>query len=167
MTKETLKIQIEDTRIALNKSITEKQEADKILEISVKLDKLIEEYDVRCSSGSDTITRQMSGGNQQKVIVAREMDRNHELLIAVQPTRGLDVGAIEFIHSEIVKRRDKGDAVLLVSLELEEVMNLSDRILMMYEGRIVGDLDPKKTTVEELGLYMSGAKRNVTEEDKA
>ena len=130
-------------------------------------DKLIEEYDVRCSSGSDTITRQMSGGNQQKVIVAREMDRNHELLIAVQPTRGLDVGAIEFIHSEIVKRRDKGDAVLLVSLELEEVMNLSDRILVMYEGRIVGDLDPKKTTVEELGLYMSGAKRNVTEEDKA
>ena len=101
------------------------------------------------------------------MIVAREMDRNHELLIAVQPTRGLDVGAIEFIHSEIVKRRDKGDAVLLVSLELEEVMNLSDRILVMYEGRIVGDLDPKKTTVEELGLYMSGAKRNVTEEGKA
>ena len=102
----------------------------------------------------------MSGGNQQKAIVAREMDRDHKLLIAVQPTRGLDVGAIEDIHSKIVAKRDKGDAVLLVSLELDEVMNLSDRIYVMYEGEIVGELDPKKITVQELGLYMSGAKRD-------
>ena len=102
----------------------------------------------------------MSGGNQQKAIVAREMDRDHKLLIAVQPTRGLDVGAIEDIHSKIVAKRDKGDAVLLVSLELEEVMNLSDRIYVMYEGEIVGEVNPKEITVQELGLYMSGAKRD-------
>jgi simple sugar transport system ATP-binding protein len=101
----------------------------------------------------------MSGGNQQKAIVAREMDREHKLLVAVQPTRGLDVGAIEYIHQRIVESRDQGTAVLLVSLELEEVMSLSDRILVMYEGEIVGELDPKTATVQELGLYMSGAKR--------
>ena len=101
----------------------------------------------------------MSGGNQQKAIVAREIDKNPDLLIAVQPTRGLDVGAIEHIHSQIVAQRDAGKAVLLVSLELDEVMALSDRILVMYEGEIVGELDPKTTTVEEMGLYMSGAKR--------
>ena len=128
--------------------------------------KLIDRYDIRCSDGADTITRSMSGGNQQKVIIARELDRKHDLLIAVQPTRGLDVGAIEFIHSEIIARRDAGDAVLLVSLELEEVMNLSDRILVMYGGEIVGELDPKETTAEELGLYMSGAKRNVPGEEQ-
>ena len=102
----------------------------------------------------------MSGGNQQKAIVARELDHEHKLLIAIQPTRGLDVGAIEFIHSEIVKKRDEGAAVLLISLELDEVMSLSDRILVIYEGEIVGELDPKKTTVQELGLYMAGAKRD-------
>ena len=91
--------------------------------------------------------------------MAREIDRNPDLLIAVQPTRGLDVGAIEHIHSQIVAQRDAGKAVLLVSLELDEVMALSDRILVMYEGEIVGELDPKTTTVEEMGLYMSGAKR--------
>ena len=123
-------------------------------------DKLIEEYDVRSGQGPITTARAMSGGNQQKAIVAREMDRDHKLLIAVQPTRGLDVGAIEDIHSKIVAKRDKGDAVLLVSLELEEVMNLSDRIYVMYEGEIVGEVDPKKITVQELGLYMSGAKRD-------
>ena len=123
-------------------------------------DKLIEEYDVRSGQGPITTARAMSGGNQQKAIVAREMDRDHKLLIAVQPTRGLDVGAIEDIHSKIVAKRDKGDAVLLVSLELDEVMNLSDRIYVMYEGEIVGEVDPKKITVQELGLYMSGAKRD-------
>ena len=106
-----------------------------------------------------TLARSMSGGNQQKAIVAREIDKNPDLLIAVQPTRGLDVGAIEHIHSQIVAQRDAGKAVLLVSLELDEVMALSDRILVMYEGEIVGELDPKTTTVEEMGLYMSGAKR--------
>ena len=101
----------------------------------------------------------MSGGNQQKAIIAREIDRDLPLIVAVQPTRGLDVGAIEYIHHQLVSARDAGKAVLLVSLELDEVMNLSDRILVMYEGEIVGELDPKKTTVEELGLYMAGAKK--------
>lgn len=129
-------------------------------------DKLIEQYDVRSGQGSVTMVRSMSGGNQQKAIVARELDREHKLLIAVQPTRGLDVGAIEYIHSQIVKDRDAGAGVLLVSLELDEVMNLSDRILVMYEGEIVGELDPKKTTVQELGLYMAGAKRDNSENNK-
>lgn len=129
-------------------------------------DKLIEQYDVRSGQGSVTMVRSMSGGNQQKAIVARELDREHKLLIAVQPTRGLDVGAIEYIHSQIVKDRDAGAGVLLISLELDEVMNLSDRILVMYEGEIVGELDPKKTTVQELGLYMAGAKRDNSENNK-
>lgn len=123
-------------------------------------ERLIEKFDVRSGQGPITIARSMSGGNQQKAIVAREIDKDPELLIAVQPTRGLDVGAIEYIHKQIVAHRDEGKAVLLVSLELEEVMSLSDRILVMYEGELVGELDPKQTTVEELGLYMAGAKRS-------
>ena len=122
-------------------------------------DELIEQYDVRSGQGAVTTARSMSGGNQQKAIIARELDRDMPLCIAVQPTRGLDVGAIEHIHAELVAQRDAGKAVLLVSLELDEVMSLSDRILVMYEGEIVGELDPKTTTVQELGLYMSGAKR--------
>ena len=124
---------------------------------------LIEQYDVRSGQGAVTAARSMSGGNQQKAIIAREIDRDKPLLIAVQPTRGLDVGAIEHIHSRIVKERDAGKAVLLVSLELDEVMSLSDRILVMYEGEIVGELNAKDTTPEELGLYMSGAKRDKEE----
>ena len=123
--------------------------------------KLEESFDVRSGQGSITKARSMSGGNQQKAIIAREVDKQHDLLIAVQPVRGLDVGAIEFIHRKLIEERDAGKAVLLVSLELEEVMNVSDRILVMYEGEIVGELDPKQTTTEELGLYMAGAKRNV------
>ena len=130
--------------------------ADKVREYS---DKLIAQYDVRSGQGSSTIVRSMSGGNQQKAIIAREIDRDPKLLIAVQPTRGLDVGAIEYIHKQIVAERDKGTAVLLVSLELDEVMNLADRILVMYEGEIVGEFDPKTTTVQELGLYMAGARK--------
>ncbi len=122
-------------------------------------ERLIDQYDVRSGQGPVTVARSMSGGNQQKAIVAREIDKDPELLIAVQPTRGLDVGAIEYIHKQIVAQRDAGKAVLLISLELDEVMSLSDRILVMYEGEIVGELDPKSTTVEELGLYMAGAKR--------
>ena len=122
-------------------------------------DTLIEQYDVRSGQGAITVSRSMSGGNQQKAIIAREIDRDKPLIVAVQPTRGLDVGAIERIHGELVAQRDAGKAVLLVSLELDEVMNLSDRILVMYEGEIVGELDPKTTTVQELGLYMAGAKR--------
>ena len=122
-------------------------------------EKLIEKYDVRSGQGPTTIARSMSGGNQQKAIIAREIDRDKQLIIAVQPTRGLDVGAIEFIHSELVRERDEGKAILLISLELDEVMSLSDRILVLYEGEIVGEFDPKQITVQELGLYMAGAKR--------
>ena len=131
-------------------------QSDKVREYS---DKLIAQYDVRSGQGSSTIVRSMSGGNQQKAIIAREIDKDPKLLVAVQPTRGLDVGAIEYIHRQIVAQRDKGKAVLLVSLELDEVMNLSDRILVMYEGEIVGEFDPKTTTVQELGLYMAGARK--------
>lgn len=126
-------------------------------------ERLIEQYDVRSGQGPVTITRSMSGGNQQKAIIAREIDKKPEVLIAVQPTRGLDVGAIEYIHKQLVAQRDAGKAVLLVSLELDEVMDVPDRILVMYEGEIVGEFDPKTTTQEELGLYMAGAKRK---EDK-
>ena len=129
---------------------------DRITEYATEL---IEKYDIRSGQGVDTITRSMSGGNQQKAIIARELTKEHDLLVAVQPTRGLDVGAIEFIHKQIVKERDEGAAVLLISLELEEVMNLSDRILVIYEGEIVGELNPKETTIQELGLYMAGSKK--------
>ena len=122
-------------------------------------EKIIADYDVRSGQGPITISRAMSGGNQQKAIIGREIDKDPQLLIAVQPIRGLDVGAIEYIHKQIVAQRDAGKGVLLVSLELDEVMTVSDRILVMYEGEIVGELDPKKTTVEELGLYMAGAKK--------
>jgi len=122
-------------------------------------ERLIQQYDVRSGQGAATTTRSMSGGNQQKAIVAREIDKDPELLIAVQPTRGLDVGAIEYINSQIVAQRDAGKGVLLVSLELDEVINVSDRILVMYEGEIVGEFDPKQVTVDVLGLYMAGAKR--------
>jgi ABC-type uncharacterized transport systems, ATPase components len=120
-------------------------------------DNLIENFDIRCGHGSRTVTRGMSGGNQQKVIVAREISRDSRLLIAVQPTRGLDVGAIEYIHKQLVAQRDKGKGVLLVSLELDEVMNVSDRILVIFEGKLVADVRPKDVTYQDLGLYMSGA----------
>lgn len=128
-------------------------------------DRLINDFDIRSGQGSATTSRSMSGGNQQKAIVARELDRDHELLIAVQPTRGLDVGAIEHIHNEIIKSRDSGAGVLLVSFELDEVMSVSDRILVMFEGKIVAEVEPKNTTVNELGLYMSGAKNQFKEEE--
>ena len=128
-------------------------------EVRKYADKLIEDYDVRSGQGPVTVARSMSGGNQQKAIIARELDRDEPLIVAVQPTRGLDVGAIEHIHKQLIAERDKGKAVLLVSLEMDEVLGLSDRILVLYEGEIVGELDPKKTDAQELGLYMSGAKR--------
>ncbi|MDD4495087.1 MAG: heme ABC transporter ATP-binding protein, partial [Eubacteriales bacterium] len=129
--------------------------------------KLIKQYDIRSSQGASTIARSMSGGNQQKAIVAREIDKNPELLVAIQPTRGLDVGAVEYIHTKIAAQRDAGKAVLLVSLELDEIMNISDRILVMFEGEITGEFDPRTTTVEELGLYMAGARRKSIEEEGA
>ena len=125
---------------------------------------LINRYDVRSGQGPATTVRSMSGGNQQKAIIARENDKDHELLVAVQPTRGLDIGAIEYIHKQLVAGRDAGKAVLLVSFELDEVMDISDRILVMYEGEIVGELEPKAVSVQELGLYMSGAKRDKAKE---
>lgn len=128
-------------------------------------DELIQNFDIRSGQGSDTITRAMSGGNQQKAIIAREMSRKHDLLLAVQPTRGLDVGAIENIHKQIVKERDDGKAILLISFELDEIMSLADRILVMYEGEIVGEFNPKTVTTQELGLYMAGAKRQHTKEE--
>ena len=128
--------------------------------IRANAERLIEQYDVRSGQGPITISRSMSGGNQQKAIIAREIDKNPEVLIAVQPTRGLDVGAIEYIHKQLVAQRDAGKAVLLVSLELDEVMDVPDRILVMYEGEIVGEFDPKTTSQEELGLYMAGAKKD-------
>ena len=128
-------------------------------EIHNYAERLIKEYDVRSGQGAATQVRAMSGGNQQKTIIAREIDKDPSLLLAVQPTRGVDVGAIEMIHKQIVAERDKGKAVLLVSLELDEVMDVPDRILVMYEGEIVGEFKPDEVTVEELGLYMTGAKR--------
>lgn len=121
--------------------------------------KLIDEFDIRTSEGPITVTRSMSGGNQQKAIVAREIDADHSVLVAIQPTRGLDVGAIEGIHNNLVAQRDAGKAVLLVSFELEEVMGVSDRIIVFYEGEIVADVKPEDITVNELGLYMAGSKR--------
>lgn len=129
--------------------------------------RLIAQYDIRSGQGEDSTVRDMSGGNQQKVIVARELDRNPDIVIAVQPTRGLDIGATEYIHKQLIAQRDTGKGVLLVSLELEEVMEVSDRILVIFEGEIVADLNPKEITVQELGLYMSGSKRSVNYEKEA
>lgn len=128
-------------------------------------DRLIKQYDVRSGQGSKTLARSMSGGNQQKAIIAREIDKDPSLLLAVQPTRGLDVGAIEYIHQQLVRVRDEDKGVLLVSLEIDEVMMVSDRILVIYEGELVGEFDPNETTVEELGLYMSGSKRRELNEN--
>ena len=133
-------------------------------EVRSYAEKLIAGYDVRSGEGPVTNVRSMSGGNQQKAIIARENDKDHELLVAVQPTRGLDIGAIEYIHKQLVAGRDAGKAILLVSFELDEVMDVSDRILVMYEGEIVGELEPKSVSVQELGLYMSGAKRDKAKE---
>jgi simple sugar transport system ATP-binding protein len=122
-----------------------------------KAKSLIKEFDVRTPS-EYTPARALSGGNQQKAIIGREVDRDPDLLIAAQPTRGLDVGAIEFIHKRLIEQRDKGKAVLLVSFELDEVMNVSDRIAVIYEGKIVAVVNPKETTEQELGLLMAGSK---------
>jgi simple sugar transport system ATP-binding protein len=129
----------------------------KLDEIYKFADNLIESFDIRSGQGARAIARGMSGGNQQKAIIAREISRDSRLLIAVQPTRGLDVGAIEYIHKQLVAERDKGKGVLLVSLELDEVMNVSDRILVIFEGKIVADVKPKEVTYKDLGLYMLGA----------
>ena len=152
-----------------------KAEGKSILFITHKLNEIMAVSD-RCSvlrkgryigtvdikdTTKEELSKMMVGRDVQFAVYKKpcEVDKDPQLLVAVQPTRGLDVGAIEYIHKQIVAERDKGRAVLLVSLELDEVMNLSDRILVIYEGEIVGEFDPKKTTVEELGLYMAGAKK--------
>lgn len=129
-------------------------------------DDLIGRFDIRSGQGARTQTRSMSGGNQQKAIIAREIDRAPKLLVAVQPTRGLDVGAIEYVHKQLVNQRVSGAGVLLVSLELDEVMNVSDRILVIYEGEIVANVKPADVTFQELGLYMSGSKRDTVSKEK-
>jgi simple sugar transport system ATP-binding protein len=121
--------------------------------------RLITDFDIRSGQGARTAARSMSGGNQQKAIVAREICEDPKVLIAVQPTRGLDVGAIEYIHRRIIAARDEGKAVLLISLELEEVLSISDRILVIFEGEIVADLDAAGATAQELGLYMAGSRK--------
>jgi len=124
--------------------------------IRAHADKLMADFDVRAGEGALAEARSLSGGNQQKAIVGREIDHDPDLLVAVQPTRGLDVGSIEYIHKRLVEQRDRGKAVLLVSLELDEIMDLSDRIAVISHGGIVGLLDPKKVTEAEIGLLMAG-----------
>lgn len=128
-------------------------------EIYKKADSLIEEYDIRTPSAY-TKARSLSGGNQQKAIIGREVDRSPDLLIAAQPTRGLDVGAVEFVHNKLIEERDKGRAILLVSFELDEILNLSDQIAVMFDGKIVAKLEPQETNEQELGLLMAGSERD-------
>ncbi|MCY9514911.1 ABC transporter ATP-binding protein [Paenibacillus apiarius] len=123
--------------------------------IAAVAERYVEQFDIR-TPGIHTPVRSMSGGNQQKVIIAREIAREPKLLVAAQPTRGLDVGAIEFVHKQLIAERDKGKAVLLVSFELDEIINVSDRILVMFNGRIVGETTPETTSDQELGLLMAG-----------
>jgi general nucleoside transport system ATP-binding protein len=118
---------------------------------------LLVDYDVR-GGEADTMASSLSGGNQQKVVIARELTADPKVLIAAQPTRGLDVGAIEFVHRRLVEERDKGRAILLVSLELEEVRSLSDRALVIYEGEIATELPPSASE-EEFGVFMTGGGR--------
>lgn len=122
-------------------------------------DHIVESFDVRSGEGAASIARSLSGGNQQKAIIGRELELDPNLLIAVQPTRGLDVGSIENIHKRLIAHRDRGRAVLLVSLELEEIMNVSDRIAVLNNGELVGVVDAKATDENELGLMMAGLKR--------
>src|SRR5206468_7991974 len=126
-------------------------------EMLARAAKLIKDFDVR-GGGPRTRAGTLSGGNQQKVVVAREVARNPKVLIAAQPTRGLDVGAIEYVHRRLVAERDAARAVLLVSLELDEILSLSDRILVIFEGQIVGEYGPDATE-EELGIAMTGGRR--------
>ena len=118
--------------------------------------KIIDEFDVRSGEGAESIARSLSGGNQQKAIIGREIELNPELLIAAQPTRGLDVGSIEYIHKRLVEQRDRGKAVLLVSLELDEILNVSDRIAIINNGELIGIVNADETNENEVGLMMAG-----------
>ncbi|MEW4368777.1 ABC transporter ATP-binding protein [Paenibacillus kandeliae] len=125
-------------------------------EVDKKSQRLVDAFDVRTPS-IHTMARSLSGGNQQKAIIAREIDKNPDLLVAAQPTRGLDVGAIEFVQKQLIAQRDQGKAVLLISFELDEILNVSDRIAVIYEGQIVGEVLPEQTNDQELGLMMAGS----------
>ena len=120
--------------------------------------KLIKQFDIRTTSERMPVS-DLSGGNQQKVIIARELSRDSNLIIAFQPTRGLDVGAIEYIHNQLLNERAQGKAILLISYELDEIMQLSDRIIVLHDGRISGEVKPENTSDEELGLLMTGVKK--------
>ncbi len=122
-------------------------------------ERIIEDFDIRAGQGAEASARSLSGGNQQKAIVGREIDGNPNLLIAVQPTRGLDVGAMEYIHHRLLEQRDQGKAVFLISLELDEILDLSDRIAVIYNGELVGIVDAAETDESEIGLMMAGGKR--------
>ena len=128
--------------------------------INENSDELIDKYDIRSGQGSSTVVRSMSGGNQQKAIIAREIERDPEILVAVQPTRGLDVGAIENIHNQLINERDKGKAILLISLELDEILDVSDRIAVIYDGSIVGEFEQEEANEQNVGLLMAGGKEN-------
>ncbi len=132
--------------------------------VNDKAEELIKEFDVR-TQGTHEMARALSGGNQQKLIIGREVMRNPDLLIAALPTRGLDVGAIEFIHRRLIEQRDSGKAVLLITFELDEVMNVSDRIAVIYDGAIVGTVLPQETTEQALGLMMAGHSKDVAEKE--
>src|SRR5699024_6177308 len=131
-------------------------------EIYKKADELVQEYDVR-TPDIHTKARSLSGGNQQKAIIGREVDRSPNLLIAAQPTRGLDVGAIEFVHNRLIEERDKGRAVLLISFELDEILDVSDRIAVLFDGKIVATRKPKETDEQEIGLLMAGSRKDGVE----
>lgn len=139
----------------------------KFNEIKNYAESMIDKFDIRSSEGPKSITRSMSGGNQQKAILAREIDLKQDVILAVQPTRGLDIGAISYIHHQLVEQRDQGKSILLVSYELSEIMNLSDRILVIHDGEIVGEFKPEEISQKELGLYMAGSKREGALDEKA
>lgn len=141
---------------AYNEAPFVKRNILQIKAINDHADRLIEVFDIRSGEGRDSNTRSMSGGNQQKAIIARELDRSPKLLLVVQPTRGLDVGAIEYIHKRIIEERDSGKAILLVSLDLDEILDLSDKIAVIHDGKCTAFLDRKETDFRDVGLYMAG-----------
>ncbi|MDZ5014245.1 ATP-binding cassette domain-containing protein [Clostridium perfringens] len=150
--EENMVIEVYDKKPFSNKGLLNKKEIKKYAE------KIIDEFDVRSGEGAESIARSLSGGNQQKAIIGREIELNPELLIAAQPTRGLDVGSIEYIHKRLVEQRDSGKAVLLVSLELDEILNVSDRIAIINNGELIGVVNADETNENEVGLMMAGIK---------
>ena len=150
--EENMVLEVYDKKPFSNKGLLNKKEIKKYAE------KIINEFDVRSGEGAESIARSLSGGNQQKAIIGREIELNPELLIAAQPTRGLDVGSIEYIHKRLVEQRDSGKAVLLVSLELDEILNVSDRIAIINNGELIGVVNADETNENEVGLMMAGIK---------